>query len=26
MLCRWIEWNRPLLPDLLGPTSFPYRA
>ena len=25
-LCRWIEWNRPLLPDLLGPRSFPYRA
>jgi acetyl-CoA carboxylase carboxyltransferase component len=26
MLCRWIEWTQPLLPDLLGPTSFPYRA
>ena len=26
MLCRWIEWTRPLLPDLLGPRSFPYRA
>jgi len=26
MLCRWIEWTQPLLPGLLGPTSFPYRA
>jgi hypothetical protein len=26
MLCRWIDWTRPLLPDLLGPTSFPYRG
>ena len=26
MLCRWIEWTRPLLPGLLGPRSFPYRA
>ena len=25
-LCRWIEWTRPLLPGLLGPRSFPYRA
>ena len=26
LLCRWIEWTQPLLPDLLGPRSFPYRA
>jgi acetyl-CoA carboxylase carboxyltransferase component len=26
LLCRWIDWTQPLLPDLLGPTSFPYRA
>jgi acetyl-CoA carboxylase carboxyltransferase component len=25
-LCRWIAWTQPLLPELLGPRSFTYRA
>ena len=25
-LCQWIEWVQPLLPTMLGPRSFPYRA